>query len=103
MLKRKIVNLKVTKAKIDTIPINKINFNKKKPEEFKVENNPTTMFDLKGSEQASQVHDMVSQDRKNADELQDKEMPEEIHADNKIEAVLLSDSKNSVSQQKAES
>ena len=47
VLKKKIVNLKVGKAKIDTIPASKINFNKKNPEEFKVENNPTTMFDLK--------------------------------------------------------
>ena len=55
VLKKKIINMKVkptTKNKSGPIQIKKLNF-KKKSNDYKVENNPTTIFDLKISELTS--------------------------------------------------
>ena len=73
-MKKKIVNLKVkpatNKNKSGPIKIKKINF-KKKSNDYKVDNNPTTMFDLKASERTSQ---QISRDIKIVGDLKDKEM-----------------------------
>ena len=57
VLKKKIINVKVNKMvkknKSGPLQIKKINFKKKADDEYKVESNPTTMFDLKASERTS--------------------------------------------------